>query len=1304
MRIRLRIWGLKLGWESVLTPSLISGENTRTQRSRRARGCVHAALAHQRAMAADDGDHRVADLLTHLAGGLTEPIQATLQGPHHSICYEASSEFNSLLYADRQGFEGFAVQYSQETKGMADLEQADLRGSELISMLYTYRSIARALPTVSGSEEHKKAMYSASFEVLHPYISRIKQLMYFKDDLVGKFCANLELLVRVEAKKKSEPGTIPCEGLMTQLLRALDMLVVMDSIKDTKACLNNDFATYKRAFQHCRADIPNADSITQENTLLQPFLANRESLLTHLKESSEKVPGHEVVLATMANLCTECLEQEWYLLPAEKYRLLRGAAHLLWLLDAKGGVNAFKHKLIKKEQFAKYFKTYPVVPLYGDMHANLTHVLQRCPNFSTVPAGDWLSVGKKDLVSVQQGYNIISHLPRLRVLVAEYIGSLNELLHRVAALGGGERCRLPREGHTDLAMRLTWCVLRGCRLMSLANAQLQEFIAWKCANLVSPEILERRAGKAGLEEATDYERALRYNLSDSERSAMVELLGLLKGLHSALHQAEGDPEIMIRRALHEQTQHFIHSVMGPPTRKAVKYDKKPLKQSLMQLRNMVADWTDGVAIMSEEVMAGKEFKFREHSRDYPARSVPPSDTQLWLMRAMVRAMYDEQSPYVRSQGLSGPDLAKETVKEMRSFYSSTALFPYLLRLPETLSALSNVSYLWMREFYLELCKRSQFPISMSLPWILTEHVLNQRNRPLMPLLFSPMDTYNDAAFDALRVHKQQFIFVEIEAETNLCFDQILFALAEQIFTHYKTRAALMLMNDNRTPADLQAQGDRQAASALGKSWYETLLQQRSVNLIGRSVDLAQLLGQRMNTMLRQSIETAVARFESKDVNGVVELASLLRATRLTHALLEKALPDIDSFEQAFTETNEMVTFLSFSSRIVNHATKEVLEDLLPNFAFRADGSLFQRPPKTEFTEQPERDNAPKITQQSLLFGTRQLNAEFDMKQAMMQGCFGVSHAEALVEVLGEGGMQQLLARLSKHMEDLLTFAISSYVTALQEALPANTKLPSHQYGVAGCYGFYDAKLSDLKAYEELHSGVLHNCRRLGNAFALLQMLEGSTQVVSMKTLLQLPVTGTTDAEPLADAATMVSSAWGQTAEESDMVLMAQQLSALCAPVSSKASLLNGVLRRLAIALAPQKDQWLGGDTPETDMTTYETTKAFHRVWSSVQFLFCSTNFDTLMGNMDNVTLFGEGVPMAGCLILHMLGQRHRFELFDFCSHVFAVHISDVSGQQPDQTLAIFLQRVALMKRANERMFILLGALDVPTVYNAWRHK
>ena len=280
--------------------------------------------------------------------------------------------------------------------------------------------------------------------------------------------------------------------------------------------------------------------------------------------------------------------------------------------------------------------------------------------------------------------------------------------------------------------------------------------------------------------------------------------------------------------------------------------------------------------------------------------MPPSDTQLWLLRSLVRSLYDEASPAIKSPGLGRePDLPKHTVGEMRSFYSSTALFPALLRLPATLQQLSSVSYLWLREFYLELSRRSQFPVSMSLPWILTEHVLTQRNGPLMPMLLASMDAYNDAATDALCVHKQQFLFTEIEAEINLCFDQVLFALAEQIYTHYKTRAALLTASGDTHVGTGSVEGelDQQAARALGKSWYEALLSQRCVTLLGRSVDLAQLLGQRMNTMLRQSIETAVGRFEARDITAVLELRALLRTARLTHTLLDRALPDIDPFEQ-----------------------------------------------------------------------------------------------------------------------------------------------------------------------------------------------------------------------------------------------------------------------------------------------------------------------------------------------------------------------------------------------------------------------
>ena len=36
---------------------------------------------------------------------------------------------------------------------------------------------------------------------------------------------------------------------------------VLDALKDIKACLNNDFSNYKRAFHHCRSIVPDAEQV-----------------------------------------------------------------------------------------------------------------------------------------------------------------------------------------------------------------------------------------------------------------------------------------------------------------------------------------------------------------------------------------------------------------------------------------------------------------------------------------------------------------------------------------------------------------------------------------------------------------------------------------------------------------------------------------------------------------------------------------------------------------------------------------------------------------------------------------------------------------------------------------------------------------------------------------------------------------------------------------------------------------------------------------------------------------------------------
>jgi hypothetical protein len=61
------------------------------------------------------------------------------------------------------------------------------------------------------------------------------------------------------------------------------------------------------------------------------------------------------------------------------------------------------------------------------------------------------------------------------------------------------------------------------------------------------------------------------------------------------------------------------------------------------------------------------------------------------------------------------------------------LTPPLSALPETLQQCCDLSQLWFREFFLELTmgRRIQFPIEMSMPWILTDHILDTKESSMM---------------------------------------------------------------------------------------------------------------------------------------------------------------------------------------------------------------------------------------------------------------------------------------------------------------------------------------------------------------------------------------------------------------------------------------------------------------------------------------------------------------------------------------------------------------------------------------------
>lgn len=58
---------------------------------------------------------------------------------------------------------------------------------------------------------------------------------------------------------------------------------------------------------------------------------------------------------------------------------------------------------------------------------------------------------------------------------------------------------------------------------------------------------------------------------------------------------------------------------------------------------------------------------------------------------------------------------------------------------------------------------------MSLPWILADHILQNKEAHMMEYILYPLDLYSDSAHYALHQFRKQFLYDEIEAEvSSLC--------------------------------------------------------------------------------------------------------------------------------------------------------------------------------------------------------------------------------------------------------------------------------------------------------------------------------------------------------------------------------------------------------------------------------------------------------------------------------------------------------------------------------------------------------
>lgn len=1189
----------------------------------------------------------------------------------------------------------------------------------------------------STEQPNRNQIYEGTIDILEPEIKKLKDFMVFQRETNEKFCEYIKQFIY--GKKK------PSEVFMWQLVRMLDLLALLDVLKNMKASFNNDFSAYKRALGFSKkkpTSQVDQDKATQENHQLHLFLANQNSITTQLKADLEapELEGYQDVLAHIANMCAEHFEEGRYVTPSDKFRLLRVMPYIIFLMDhADAKKSVLKCKSIKPERFAKIFKQYPIVPLYGDMQTTLVTVLQRAPNYDEETWG----VGRVSDAKLSVEYEIHHSLPQARAVYTSYLARfhavMNEIkLHLRNVSDAEESGEIPAAGPDGvvplspapvpeaLSREVRSLILRGYQHLTDWTGKVLAQAAWKYAHPNQDPKIE-----------TEYERYVRYNYSSSDKLALIEFIAMLKGLADSMLKEEAILVPILRASIHDEAQDFIQNQLRDLLRQLSKKadKKKGARDELLELRKLAADWTGGIE-PDDPTLKGQKPAGNVPPPSIPRRAVPPSPTQLDLMRNIVYGFLTQRG---KKEIFAEKDFSDKDVEALQTWYNTSFYYPYLLDYSGTIRSITDLGDLWYREFYLELTKRLQFEIDMSLAWILCDHILESGNTAMMEYLLYPLDIYNDAAQRALSSLNQRFLYDEIEAEVNLAFDQLVYKLSDQTYTYFKLKASAMQLDKDYRRQLEQAFPDKVPRYHVPKSRLEVLLRQRHLSLLGRSIDLNALISQRLNNAIRRNLHYAIARFEASPITNVVEFEILFNNIKTMHRLMSEIL-QLDSWESIVAEVDSSLSLASFHGRIVLHILFEFVSDLTPNFLFNGITKRFVRAASLGREEEAvPREAQPKPNLQ-FLFGSKMLTQAYSAVGELTANFFGLPHLHACLRLIGKSSVALLTEQLLQNMDLKLHNVLEPYFNQLAAGMPSDkSSLPQYEYGTYAAFEYFRAKLKDIIDYPVLVPEAFQHFREWGNAVVLLLLLDTATveldaasavhasyflgvipdrphakkslsQPNDLFNLSAVAAVSSAGSSPLCKTAKSLKTTLERVKDGISLgkapamvpfiVEEAGRAERVYRPSSNSHSLFKVALHGIKRMLKPFRAAWVhsvAGDVlPGDSILPIEQTKEFYRVWSALQFVFLLDVADNVHFQKPSLELFGDGIHWAGCTIIHFLGQRFRFEALDFAYHVQRMNDvlpfeSVVNDERSRAAMVTFFHRLSLVRDINETCFRVLDA-------------
>eukprot|EP01083_Nonionella_stella_P244306 850449_1 len=1132
----------------------------------------------------------------------------------HLLDYSSSISYDQThdTCTDLKDRTAFSHKFAEEIAEIAELQCLIKESNYYINMLYTYRSLSKPLPMIPAdlSDTEKSNLYLTVFNILTPNIHKINALMEFHDRFVKALVKNMRLLIFPMEKKE-----IVSHDHIKILLRVVDQFFVLSFLKDVKGQIKNDFSRYKRSFSFIRSTLDNAGQLMADITEIHNFLNDpmqpHHIVLHRAKVDMASVPHREALFAIMIHKAIQFIKHKEYVTPNEKHGLYRAILGCIYLCDdSQCGINIFKSKHLRMNKVADVLERLPIVPVFMDLHTTVEYSLRMCDHYNSEMGGftSWIGIDKKD---DKKTYDLVRCKKRIHAEYTAFTASFVKLLHDLKHL---ESC-------SEIDATAFELIIGGMKLLGDWTAKLQEQIAYKAAHPISQSEFVSLGGSIGDDNPyASYEQMTRFNYSNELKHAMVEVIGLIKGLSNMLCSAETQLRNVLCRYVQSTLQQFALKSLIWPLNKAFKKKKEHLEHLLLSIRMAVADTDDNLLLKSDyKTKREKDIKqcMMQYEYEHQSRVLYPTETQILLVRRLLMEVFSDEAPHQRQHNMAmfgWAFLSKAQVALFSDLYDLLGNTLYIGNYSHIVRECSDLSSLWYREFHLNLTNVIQFPISMSIPWLLTEFAVSTPS--LAPNVLFGLSIYNDCAETALSTFGQQHLFDEVEAEVNLVFDQLMFTLYRKIFDCFKNRASQRLFNSQTTLNTLHRQ------SPLAR--YECILNQKHVTILGRNIDIESLLTEQLNSFIRENIEMIISRYESAPITSCCEISHLLKTLQLTVEMLREEMASIDPFEDMFCQVNEDTTMGSFRGRLFLETHNKLFSELLRSYSFN---QLTQRFVSLSQIKKTKRMDS------LYLWGSR-LTQIYQQQFKVTQGFFGSPHVESITHLLGMDNMPLLVDETVKTVAHIIIRDISPYVEEILKNLDP-MKLQNAYYGVTGVFGYYDLSLKYIKQYPALREGVFTLLREAGNALALIQLFDiVLTNESYYNHQIQCAYKGC--ARVLSDNVSNVFASCVCNAMKREE----------CLTTNSGGWLTSATLQYLHQNLLETGllKTWKG-PPPKNGILEHENPKDFSRFWSVAMFIFLMPDAADDELNC-NRAQFGDGWLLAGTTILYLTNLIDRYKLLD----------------------------------------------------------